>query len=54
MFLKLPYNHSGEQRALQYKALGNSVQEFGGNCRRSALSAGNRVIDDFIRQTRKL
>ena len=49
----LPYNHSGKQRALLYKALGNSVQEFHGNCRRSATAGGKQVIDDFKRQTRK-
>ena len=31
----------------------NSVQEIGGNCRRSALAGGKRVIDDFNRQTSK-
>ena len=31
----------------------NTVQEFGGICRRGALAGGKQVIDDFNKQMRK-
>ena len=34
------------------KLVGNIVQEFGGNCRRSALAGGKRVVDDLIQKKR--
>ena len=34
------------------KLVGNSVQEFGGSCRRSALAGGKRVFDDLIQKKR--
>ena len=32
------------------KLVGNCVQEFGGNCRRSALAGGKRVFEDLIQK----
>ena len=34
------------------KLVGNSVQEFGGICRRSALAGGKRVFEDLIQKKR--
>jgi hypothetical protein len=36
------------------KLVGNSVQEFGGSCRRSAHAGGKRVFDDLIQKNEYL